>query len=139
MCEQGPPLLVPEYDVCKTIASKNNIPLREVYLLPFQIAIEKSTPWTIMAAYNRVNGVYACSHDELLNQVLKKEWGFEGLVISDWFAAKETVDNALGGLDLEMPGPSKVWSGALRDAVSEGLVPGPSVIVAPPLPGSMCD
>ena len=97
--------------------------LREVYLLPFQIAIEKSTPWTIMAAYNRINGVYACSHDELLNQVLKTEWGFEGLVISDWFAAKETVDNALGGLDLEMPGPSRVWSDALRDAVIAGLVP----------------
>ena len=97
--------------------------LREVYLLPFQIAIEKSSPWTIMAAYNRVNGVYACSHDELLNQVLKKEWGFEGLVISDWFAAKETLENALGGLDLEMPGPSRVWGDALRQAVTDGLVP----------------
>ena len=97
--------------------------LREVYLLPFQIAIEQSSPWTIMSAYNRVNGVYACSHDELLNQVLKKEWGFEGLVISDWFAAKETLENALGGLDLEMPGPSKVWGDALREAVTDDLVP----------------
>ena len=97
--------------------------LREVYLLPFQIAIEKSNPWTIMAAYNRINGVYACSHDVLLNQVLKQEWGFQGLVISDWFAAKETLDNALGGLDLEMPGPSRVWGDALRDAVTQGSVP----------------
>lgn len=97
--------------------------LREVYLLPFQIAIEKSSPWTIMAAYNRVNGIYACSHDELLNQVLKKEWGFEGLVISDWFAGKETLGNALGGLDLEMPGPSRVWGDSLSDAVVAGLVP----------------
>ncbi|MGB1422212.1 MAG: glycoside hydrolase family 3 C-terminal domain-containing protein [Pseudomonadales bacterium] len=97
--------------------------LREVYLKPFQIAIEKSQPWTLMAAYNRINGIYACSHHELLNEILKGEWGFEGLVISDWFAAKETIANALGGLDLEMPGPSKVWGADLRSAVDAGDVP----------------
>ncbi len=97
--------------------------LREVYLKPFQIAIEKSQPWTLMAAYNRINGVYACSHHGLLNETLKGEWGFEGLVISDWFAAKETIPNALGGLDLEMPGPSQVWGSALRSAVDTGDVP----------------
>ena len=81
--------------------------LREVYLRPFQIAIEASQPWTIMAAYNRINGIYACSNAQLLGQILKDEWGFEGLVMSDWFAAKETVDNALGHLDLEIPDPVK--------------------------------
>ena len=76
-----------------------------------------------MAAYNRINGIYACSNAQLLGQVLKDEWGFEGLVMSDWFAAKETVDNALGHLDLEMPGPSQVWGDSLRAAVDSGQVP----------------
>ena len=87
--------------------------LREVYLRPFEIAIERSQPWTVMASYNRINGIYACSHDALVNNVLKKEWGFDGLVISDWFAAKETIENALGGLDLEMPGPAVAWGAEL--------------------------
>ena len=97
--------------------------LRELYLRPFEIAIERSQPWTVMASYNRINGVYACSHDELVNNVLKKEWGFDGLVISDWFAAKETIENALGGLDLEMPGPAVAWGAELLKAAQEGDVP----------------
>ncbi|MFV2089896.1 MAG: glycoside hydrolase family 3 C-terminal domain-containing protein, partial [Pseudomonadales bacterium] len=96
--------------------------LREIYLKPFEIAIKASHPWTIMAAYNRINGTYACSHDHLINQVLKGEWEYDGLVISDWFAAKETVANALGGLDLEMPGPTRVWGKALLEAVRSGDV-----------------
>jgi beta-glucosidase len=98
--------------------------LREIYLRPFELAVKRSRPWTVMAAYNRINGVYACSHDRLINQVLKDEWAFDGLVISDWFAAKETVANALGGLDLEMPGgPNIVWGEALKVAVDRGDVP----------------
>lgn len=97
--------------------------LRELYLRPFEIAIERSQPWTVMASYNRINGVYACSHDELVNNVLKKEWGFDGLVISDWFAAKETIQNALGGLDLEMPGPAVAWGEELLKAAQVGDVP----------------
>jgi beta-glucosidase len=96
--------------------------LREIYLRPFEIAIRKSQPWTIMAAYNRINGTYACSHDQLINQVLKKEWGFDGLVISDWYAAKETVENANGGLDLEMPGPAATFGASLMTAIDEGSV-----------------
>lgn len=101
--------------------------LREIYLRPFEIAIKKSQPWTIMAAYNRINGIYACSHDELNNQILKKEWGFDGLVISDWYAAKETVDNFNGGLDLEMPGPAITFGPALQKAIDAGKVD-PSII-----------
>lgn len=97
--------------------------LREIYLRPFEIAVKRSHPWTIMSSYNRINGVYACSHDYLINQVLKTQWGFQGLVISDWFAAKETVANALGGLDLEMPGPAIAWGEALMAAVNDGSVP----------------
>lgn len=96
--------------------------LREIYLRPFELAIKRSNPWTIMAAYNRVNGVYACSHDRLVNQVLKGEWQYDGLVVSDWFAAKETVPNALGGLDLEMPGPAIAWGKHLKTAVDAGEV-----------------
>jgi len=101
--------------------------LREIYLRPFEIAIKKSQPWTIMAAYNRINGIYACSHDELINQILKKEWGFDGLVISDWYAAKDTVGNYVGGLDLEMPGPAITFGPALQVAINEGKVD-PSLI-----------
>ncbi len=97
--------------------------LREVYLRPFEIAIKRSNPWTIMGSYNRVNGVYVCSHDRLINQVLKGEWGYDGVVISDWYAAKETVPNALGGLDLEMPGPAIAWGQHLQTAVDAGEVP----------------
>lgn len=96
--------------------------LREIYLRPFEIAIKRSNPWTIMGAYNRVNGVYACSHDRLVNQVLKGEWQYDGLVISDWYAAKETIPNALGGLDLEMPGPPIAWGKNLQTAVDAGEV-----------------
>ncbi len=97
--------------------------LREIYLRPFEIAIKRSNPWTIMGSYNRINGIYACSHDFLMNQVLKGEWGYDGLVISDWYAAKETVPNALGGLDLEMPGPAIAWGKNLQNAVEQGEVP----------------
>lgn len=96
--------------------------LREIYLRPFEIAIKKSRPWTLMAAYNRINGIYACSHHYLINEVLKSEWGFEGLVISDWFAAKETVENATGGLDLEMPGPAVAWGQPLLDSLNRGEI-----------------
>ncbi len=96
--------------------------LREIYLRPFEIAIKRSRPWTLMASYNRINGVYACSHDHLVNEVLKGEWEYEGLVMSDWFAAKETIPNAVGGLDLEMPGPARVWGEELQSAVESGSV-----------------
>ncbi len=98
-------------------------PLRELYLLPFEMAVSEAQPWMVMSAYNKINGVYASSHDALVNGVLKGEWGFDGVVVSDWGAALETVPNALGGLDLEMPGPGMVWGEALREAVRGGAVP----------------
>lgn len=97
--------------------------LRELYLLPFEMAVREAQPWSVMAAYNRINGIYACSHRELLMDVLKKEWGFDGFVVSDWGAALETVENALAGLDLEMPGPTRTRGAALVTAVREGAVP----------------
>lgn len=97
--------------------------LREIYLAAFEPIIKRAKPWTVMSAYNRINGVFASEHDDLLNGVLKNEWGFEGVVVSDWTAAKSTIGSALGGLDLEMPGPPKFYGEALLKAVEEGDVP----------------
>ena len=96
--------------------------LRELYLYPFEMGIKKAKAKVVMSAYNKVNNIYCSSHDELINKILKKEWKFDGYVVSDWGAALETVDNANGGLDLEMPGPAKTWGKNLVDAVKAGLV-----------------
>jgi beta-glucosidase len=96
--------------------------LREVYLLPFEMVVEDASPWAIMAAYNRVNGVPATEHTELVEGVLKGEWGFDGLVMSDWFATRSTAESANGGLDLVMPGPGGPWEDELVAAVEAGEV-----------------
>ena len=95
--------------------------LREVYLLPFEMLVADAEPWAIMAAYNDVNGVPATEHGELLDGVLKGEWAFDGLVMSDWFATKSTAA-AANGLDLVMPGPAGPWGDALITAVRAGEV-----------------
>lgn len=97
--------------------------LREVYLLPFEIAVEESQPWSIMAAYNDVNGVPATEHDHVNNEVVKGEWGWDGLLMSDWFATKTSTAATLGGLDLVMPGPDGPWGAALVADVESGAVP----------------
>jgi beta-glucosidase len=97
--------------------------LREVYLQPFEAAVREAAPTTIMAAYNQVNGTFATEHRPLLVDVLKKEWGFQGLVVSDWYALKSTSGAALGGNDLEMPGPPRFFGEPLAKAVRAGEVP----------------
>jgi len=77
--------------------------LREIYLAAFETVVKKVHPWTIMCSYNRINGVYSCENDWLLNKVLRDEWGFEGLVMTDWGAMDERVPSLKAGLDLEMP------------------------------------
>jgi beta-glucosidase len=96
--------------------------LRELYLLPFEICITDAHPWTIMAAYNDVNGVPATEQDELNNGVLKSEWGWDGLLMSDWGATKTAEPAANGGLDLVMPGPRGPWGDQLVAAVRSGAV-----------------
>lgn len=96
--------------------------LREIYLPPFRAAVQEAKTWAVMAAYNRVNGVYASEHPVLLNDILKREWGFDGIVMSDWFGTKSVVEAAANGLDLEMPGPTR-WRGErLVAAVENGQV-----------------
>jgi len=94
--------------------------LREIYLEPFRIAIRNSKPWAVMSGYNRVNGTYACQNNHTLLDILKNEWSFDGIVISDWFGTYDAGAPA-GGLDLEMPGPSR-WMSAehVKNALANG-------------------
>ncbi|MGI8476527.1 MAG: glycoside hydrolase family 3 C-terminal domain-containing protein [Thermomicrobiales bacterium] len=96
--------------------------LREIYLPPFEAAVREGGGWAVMAGYNRVNGTYVGDSRELLTGLLKDEWGFDGVVMSDWFGTQSVAEAAEAGLDLEMPGPP-VWRGArLADAVGRGEV-----------------
>ncbi|HSN95466.1 MAG TPA: glycoside hydrolase family 3 C-terminal domain-containing protein, partial [Anaerolineaceae bacterium] len=79
--------------------------LREIYLTAFEKAVKQAKPFTVMCSYNKVNGSYASENHQLLTEILKNEWGFEGLVMSDWGAVHNQVAALKGGLDLEMPGP----------------------------------
>ncbi|MFC4563338.1 glycoside hydrolase family 3 C-terminal domain-containing protein [Nocardiopsis mangrovi] len=101
--------------------------LREVYLLPFEMLVAEAGPWAVMASYNRVNGTPATEHRRLIEGVLKGEWRYDGLVMSDWFATTSTAASANGGLDLVMPGPGGPWGGRLVEEVRSGSVPEPVV------------
>jgi beta-glucosidase len=97
--------------------------LRELYLVPFEACVREAGAALVMAAYNSVNGSPMTEHIRLLHEVLKDEWGFTGVVTSDWDANRSTVASAIGGLDLAMPGPNPYWGEALVDAVNSGAVP----------------
>lgn len=96
--------------------------LREIYLVPFEAAVKEGRAWALMSAYNKINGVFACDNRRLLHDVLKEEWGFDGLVMSDWMGTQSTVDAANNGLDLEMPGPGWFRGPRLVEAVRDGRV-----------------
>ena len=96
--------------------------LRELYLMPFEICIDDAHAWTLMAAYNDVNGAAATEHDELNNVLLKSEWAWDGLLMSDWGATKTSGPSANGGLDLVMPGPDGPWGAVLVGLVEAGEV-----------------
>lgn len=96
--------------------------MREVYLAGFEYAVRHARPATVMCAYNRVNGTYCSEHRELLTDILKTEWGFEGLVVTDWGAANDRVEGLKAGLDLEMPGTQGVNDALIVEAVEGGLL-----------------
>jgi beta-glucosidase len=93
---------------------------REIYLASFEGAVKKSQPWTVMSAYNRVNGTYASENNRLLNEILRDEWGFEGVVVSDWGAVNELVDSVRTGMDLEMPSSNGEGDRKIVEAVQAG-------------------
>ncbi|NNL66899.1 MAG: glycoside hydrolase family 3 protein, partial [Myxococcales bacterium] len=98
--------------------------LRELYLPAFEAAVREGEAWSVMAAYNAINGIAACQHGELLNDVLREEWGFDGFVVSDWFAGRRTDGAAAclrGGLSLDMPGRGTRYRwGRLRKEFAAG-------------------
>ena len=95
--------------------------LRELYLLPFEMGV-KAGSLSVMSAYNQLNNVFCSSNERILTSILKDEWNFPGYVVSDWGAAQDTIGNANGGLDCEMPGPARSWGGNLVKAVNDGKV-----------------
>lgn len=94
--------------------------LREIYFPAFEISVRKSQPWTVMCSYNRLNGTYASEHSWLLTDVLRKEWGFEGYVMSDWGAVSNRAAGVAAGLDLEMPGSGGINDRKIVAAVKAG-------------------
>ena len=96
--------------------------LREIYFPAFETAVKKAQPWTVMCSYNRINGVFASEDPWLLTDVLRKEWGFEGYVVSDWGAVSDRVAGLTAGLDLEMPSSNGVNDKKIVEAVRSGVL-----------------
>lgn len=96
--------------------------LREIYLAPFERVIREAKPWAVMTGYNRLNGVYCSEHSWLLKDVLRDEWGFDGLTVTDWGAMSSSAASVAAGLDLCMPGPRPDHARALQAALAQGVL-----------------
>ena len=112
-----------EGDRLRVSADIDERTLREIYLRGFQRVVTSARPWTVMCAYNRINGVFAAANGWLLTDVLRGEWGFDGLVVSDWGAVNDPVASVAEGLDLEMPGGAGDSAVRIADAVRSGALP----------------
>ncbi|MGH8218295.1 MAG: glycoside hydrolase family 3 C-terminal domain-containing protein [Steroidobacteraceae bacterium] len=106
-----------ELDRLRISSNVDERTLREIYLRPFEMIVEQAHPWAVMASYNRLNGTYMTENGRLIRGVLDGEWGFEGVLMSDWGAVHTTVAAADAGVDLEMPGPPQYFGAHLRAAV----------------------
>lgn len=95
--------------------------MREIYLVPFEAAVVDGNAYGVMSAYNKINGYWCAENDELLNQILRKDWGFKGMVISDWGGTHSTVGSVKAGLNVEMPNQQYLGP-ALLDSVKSGAV-----------------
>lgn len=111
-----------ETDRMRISAEVDERTLREIYLAAFEHVVTTAAPSTVMAAYNRINGEYASQHRWLLTTVLREEWGFEGLVVSDWGAVTDQVAAVSAGLDLEMPGTNGFSAQRIVEAVRSGAL-----------------
>lgn len=96
--------------------------LRELYLVPFEAVVREAGAMAIMTGYNRLNGLWCSESEWLLRDILRGEWGFDGLVMTDWWAVGSTVESLRAGLNLQMPGPGRFYGPAVAQAVSDGLV-----------------
>jgi len=101
-----------------SVASENTI--RNLYLKPFEYVVKHGKPATVMCAYNQINGTYCSENKWLLTDVLRDEWGFDGVVMSDWGAVRDRVEALKAGMDLEMPGDTAICRRRLLDALAEG-------------------
>ncbi|MEV4736284.1 MULTISPECIES: glycoside hydrolase family 3 C-terminal domain-containing protein [unclassified Microbacterium] len=109
-----------EFDRMRASSDVDPRPLHEIYLRGFERVVTDAQPWTVMCSYNRINGVYASEDPWLLTQVLRDDWGFEGLVVSDWGAVNDRVAGVAAGLDLEMPSSGGRTDAQLVAAVQAG-------------------
>lgn len=109
-------------EYCRMTASSNldERTLREIYLPAFEAAVRTAQPWAVMCSYNRLNGVYAGENPLLLEKILRGEWGFDGIVMSDWGAVNDRVKGVAAGLELEMPGNGGINDAKLVAAVQNG-------------------
>ncbi len=111
-----------EHDRLRVSAEVDERPLRELYLRAFERVVREAQPWTVMCSYNRINGVLASENPWLLTEVLREEWGYDGLVVSDWGAVRDRVAALAAGLDLSMPGDGGVTDAEVVAAVRAGAV-----------------
>ena len=111
-----------EYRRMSSSSNLSERTLREIYLAGFETAVKEAAPWSIMCSYNRINGVYASENPKLLTDILRKEWGFDGFVMSDWGAVNEKIKEVKAGLELEMPGPCEDSVQQVMEAVKNGTL-----------------
>lgn len=111
-----------EHDRMRSSSDVDARPLREIYLRAFAHIVRTARPWTVMCSYNRINGVYAAQNRWLLTELLRGEWGFDGLVVSDWGAVSDRVASVAAGLDLQMPGGSGDPDAQVVAAVDSGAL-----------------